>query len=68
MLNNLTDRIFLFGIRHSSDPSRLKQSIESHEMMVKAIKARDREMLLQEIERNQMSGYLYNAGVYNRTT
>ncbi len=66
MHHNLTDRIFLFGVRNSTNRTRLFQSIESHQRMVQALKEKDRNKFLAEIELNQMSGYIFNTGLYSK--
>ena len=66
MLDNLIDRIFLIGVKNSSDSFRLNQAIESHLRMVEALRLHNRKAFLSEIELNQMSGYIYNTGLYNR--
>ena len=59
MHHNLTDRIFFFGIRNSQNQGKIKHDIETHEAIVAAIKAQDKDVFLKELEHHYISAYSF---------
>ncbi len=57
----LTDRIFFIGMRNSSSPARVRQSIEEHKKMVAAIRKGDLEAFISAVAANQTSGLSFIA-------
>lgn len=66
MHHNMSDRIFLLGVKNSSNQKRLQESIENHRRQVQCIKAKDKQGFLQEVAANQISGYQFAASFSKR--
>lgn len=60
---NMTDRIFLLGVKNVSNPKRLQESIENHRRQIACLKAKDKQGFLAEVVANQISGYVFASSI-----
>ena len=65
MHHNMTDCIFLLGVKIVSSAKRLQESIENHRRQIKCLKAKDKQGFLREVAANQISGYLFASSLNN---
>ncbi len=60
---NMTDRIFLLGVKNVSNSKRLQESIENHRRQIECLKAKDKQGFLMEVAANQISGYAFASSI-----
>ena len=64
LLNNLTDRIFIFGIRNSFINQRLRNAIKEHQELINLIQDNNKSGFITHLEHHIMNGFFTLMGAY----
>ena len=66
LIEPLIDRAFMIGVKNSSYPVRLRESIQEHKDIIAALKHGDRDAFIQGVEQNLINGYITLTGHYGQ--
>jgi len=58
----LSDRIFIFGIKNASINQRLYRAIDEHKVLLHYIKSKNKELFIESLEQHIMNGYITLTG------
>lgn len=64
LFNNLTDKIFLFGIKNLSNGTRFSESIREHKELIKYLDFNEKDSFIAKLEHHIMNGYVSLTGSY----
>jgi len=64
LFNNLTDKIFLFGIKNLSNGTRFSESIREHKELIKSLDFNEKDSFIAKLEHHIMNGYVSLTGSY----